>query len=164
MNESSVAERIKILVETVADKSAEFLKATGLTYQNLHDLTSGRSAGPSYSTTTKILSAYPQVNERWLLLGEGEMLKNPAPENISAAGLKNSVVSAASEPAPEYEPGKSVKHPGGRATPTFRLKTDKPASLPGTDLVEQVAKNTRQIELMQQLLETVVADLRQLSK
>jgi repressor LexA len=76
MSESTVAERIKILVDTVAGKTSTFLKATGLTHQNLHDLTTGRSAGPSFPTTTKILSAYPQINPSWLLLGEGEMLNS----------------------------------------------------------------------------------------
>jgi hypothetical protein len=78
MSESTVAERIKLVVETVANKTSEFLKATGLSHQNIHDLTSGRSAGPSYPTTTKILSAYPQINANWLLTGEGEMLISDA--------------------------------------------------------------------------------------
>jgi phage repressor protein C with HTH and peptisase S24 domain len=84
MNQDTVTERIKILVEKYADKPADFAKATGLTNQNVYDLTSGRKGGPSFASVKKILIAFPEVNERWLLLGEGEMLKATETPNNNA--------------------------------------------------------------------------------
>lgn len=75
--QQTVAERIKILVEKYGSKPADFAKATGLTNQNVYDLTSGRKGDPSFASFKKILIALPNVNERWLMLGEGEMLKTP---------------------------------------------------------------------------------------
>jgi phage repressor protein C with HTH and peptisase S24 domain len=82
--ESTVAERIKILVEKYADKPADFARATGLTNQNIYDLTSGRKGDPSFASFKKILIALPDVNERWLMLGEGEMLKSVTVLNTSS--------------------------------------------------------------------------------
>ncbi|MGY3090581.1 DNA-binding Xre family transcriptional regulator [Hymenobacter sp. UYAg731] len=82
----TVNERIKILVNAVSRKTGDFLKATGLSSQNLSDLTTGKKGAPSFATITKILSAYPDLNERWLLMGEGEMLKGQQPEG---AGLNH---------------------------------------------------------------------------
>lgn len=91
MEQDTVTERIKILVAKYAEKPADFAKATGLTNQNVYDLTSGRKGGPSLASIKKLLITYPEVSERWLLLGEGEMLK-------SAEASKNNSVS--SRPAP----------------------------------------------------------------
>lgn len=82
--EVTVAERIKILVEKYADKPADFARATGLTNQNVYDLTSGRKGDPSFASFKKILIALPDVSERWLMLGEGEMLKSAQIANNSA--------------------------------------------------------------------------------
>ena len=79
--QESVAERIKILVEKYGSKPADFAKATGLTNQNVYDLTSGRKGDPSFASFKKILIALPDVSERWLMLGEGEMLKSTAAPN-----------------------------------------------------------------------------------
>lgn len=35
---------------------------------------------PSGEVLTKIIKAYPQLNARWLLTGEGDMLNAPGPE------------------------------------------------------------------------------------
>jgi hypothetical protein len=82
--QTTVNERIKILANTLTNKTGEFLKATGLTSQNLSDLTAAKRSAPSFATITKILGAYPQVSERWLLFGDGPMLKGQQPEG---AGL-----------------------------------------------------------------------------
>lgn len=82
--QDTVAERIKILVEKYGSKPADFAKATGLTNQNVYDLTSGRKGDPSFASFKKILIALPDVNERWLMLGEGEMLKSAVSPNSSS--------------------------------------------------------------------------------
>lgn len=155
MLENTIAQRIKILSETLEEKSAAFLKATGLTYQNLHDLTSGRKGGPSYPTTMKILSAYPQISERWFLFGEGDMLKTSAqkadPENILSygAGIK------AQQPGQTglqdglltHDPTEEVDEP----MPTYSPAPKKKKPL-GTDLIEEVSKHSAQIKELFELL------------
>lgn len=37
-------------------------------------------AQPSGEVLTKIIKAYPQLNARWLMTGEGDMLNPPGPE------------------------------------------------------------------------------------
>lgn len=103
------------------------------------------------------------INLNWLLLGEGEMLKTPPAEDT---GTKIPVVSAQQwglDIPISYEHTTPVTH-GGRTVPTFRAQAKRLPEPPGTDLVRQVAKNTREIELLQEALATVTAELRQLAK
>lgn len=42
--------------------------------QNLYDILDGKVKRISHSLSGKIISAYPDINENWLLTGEGNML------------------------------------------------------------------------------------------
>jgi len=44
----------------------------------------GKKGGPSWPVLQNFLQAFPAINTEWLLLGQGEMLKSPAPVNTSA--------------------------------------------------------------------------------
>jgi transcriptional regulator with XRE-family HTH domain/DNA-binding XRE family transcriptional regulator len=103
--QDTVSERIKILVEKYGSKPADFAKATGLTSQNVYDLTSGRKGDPSFASFKKILIALPDINERWLMLGEGEMLKSATSLNTS------SLHSAQTDPELRVLSGISVYNP-----------------------------------------------------
>ena len=46
------------------------------TPQSIRELLKGNTKSLSYEIKEKILSAYPEINEVWLLTGEGEMLKS----------------------------------------------------------------------------------------
>jgi len=161
MIDTTVNQRIKMLVdEFERGNKLVFSKRVGISNQALGDIIGGKMTNPSYLSLCKIAKALPKVRIEWLLLGEGEMLKTLATEDT---GVKKSAVSAASSVKPfSIEPGAPSTHEG-KTVPTFRVKGESMPSLPGTDLVQQVAKNTREIELMQQALETVVAELRQLA-
>lgn len=108
MEQDTVTERIKILVERYSDKPADFAKLTGLTSQNVYDLTSGRKGGPSYASIKKLLISFPEVSERWLLLGEGEMLKSGETSKNNSVS-SNPASSDTKEPAP-----KLTASPGGK--------------------------------------------------
>ena len=71
----------------------EFLKSQGISQNAFEDscnLTRGTitklNLGLRSDKLAQIASAYPQLNLRWLLLGEGEMLENP---NVNLLGADN---------------------------------------------------------------------------
>lgn len=159
--EDKVSERINLLMHELCGKPSEFAKATGLTPQNVYDLTSGRKGAPSFISIKKILTAYPQVNERWLLLGEGEMLKSPP---LSEAGLKNKFVSGAKadidprlltgDVSPEKRA--AFNYPIQNPAPSKESPKSEAKQVLG-NLVEQLDRNTSEIEQ----LRAAVRDIQQ---
>jgi DNA-binding XRE family transcriptional regulator len=150
---------------------AALRKRKGLTQQDVADQIGvsksavyGFEKGRSFPVPDKLvkLARYFKVTVDYLLTGEEPVCSAPSPQN-GASGETASNDSVVSEPpVQKIEHGKAITHEGRTVTP-FRIKPGQPEQLPGTDLVQQVAKNTREIELMQHSLETVLAELRQLS-
>ena len=82
--ELPVSERIKILLEKRAGgNKSELGRAAGISGQGIADLIGGQKGGPSFTVVQNILRSYPDLSERWLIFGEGEMLKTP-PQNAEA--------------------------------------------------------------------------------
>jgi hypothetical protein len=75
--ETTVTQRLNLMVDAFERgvKSA-FAQRIGISQQGAHDLLGSRKGGPSFKVLTKILESYPQIRIEWLLLGEGEMLKD----------------------------------------------------------------------------------------
>ena len=75
---TTVQDRLSMLAVHAGSKSLKALaKDLGLTTpQMLYDIKSGKVAGFSTRLANKILLVYPEVNQTWLLTGEGEMLTN----------------------------------------------------------------------------------------
>jgi transcriptional regulator with XRE-family HTH domain len=163
--QDALRQRIKILVDELeGGVQRRFAMAVGAHATTIGEILGKRQNQPSSELLQRIAIAYPQLRTDWLLLGEGPMLRNQPTEDITP---KNSAVSAPAptvdEPQERYERGQPVTH-GGITVPTGRRIKGQLAQEPlGSDLVRQIDTNTRNIELLQQQMETVVAELRELS-
>lgn len=79
----NIKRRVMALADALEIGHKHFAEQLGMTYSNF---TGRASETPLNSNAVaKILANHPQVNERWLLTGEGEMFKNgtvtyPLPE------------------------------------------------------------------------------------
>ena len=69
----SFSERLKSLINNYAVTPVDFINGIGLNATHAMNLIWG-SEYPSVNDIQKILTRYPEVNARWLLLGEGELL------------------------------------------------------------------------------------------
>ena len=73
VNIPMVHERIRELIEAMGTNVAAFSREIGINnHQTMYKLLNNGTK-PSYDTLVGILTAYKQVDPRWLLLGEGEM-------------------------------------------------------------------------------------------
>lgn len=71
-----IKDRISSLIEYSGKNISEFSRYVGFkTPQAVRELLKGNTKTISDSAKTKILAAFPNVDEHWLLTGEGEMLK-----------------------------------------------------------------------------------------
>lgn len=59
-----------------------FAKNIGVDTANLNKMVKGQQS-ITKKTVQKIISAYPQVSEEWLLTGEGEMLRHAPSQNVT---------------------------------------------------------------------------------
>lgn len=72
-----VHERLNFLIEQLANGvQARFAERVGVPTGTIGDILGKKKSKPGFELTGKILQAYPEVSERWLLTGEGEMLKS----------------------------------------------------------------------------------------
>lgn len=73
---SETSQRIKMIVVSSNLSNYEFASTIGITPSNLYKMLRGEVT-PSFEAAQKILAAFPNVNARWLLTGEGDMLELP---------------------------------------------------------------------------------------
>ncbi|MBF9224267.1 S24 family peptidase [Hymenobacter ruricola] len=100
-----VHERLIFLIERLAGGvQARFADRVGVPTGTIGDILGKKKSKPGFELTGKILLAYPEVSERWLLTGEGEMLKTkvsaplqeissypPSQNNVQAVGLLSDI-------------------------------------------------------------------------
>jgi repressor LexA len=100
-----VHERLSFLIERLAGGiQARFAERVGVPTGTIGDILGKKKSKPGFELTGKILQAYPEVSERWLLTGEGEMLKSeisdstqeissypPGQTNVQAVGLLSEI-------------------------------------------------------------------------
>lgn len=100
-----VHERLNFLIERLASGvQARFAERVGVPTGTIGDILGKKKSKPGFELTGKILQAYPEVNERWLLTGEGKMLKSeisdkaqeissypPDQSNVHAVGLLSDI-------------------------------------------------------------------------
>lgn len=68
-------ERIKLLLSVKNLSPAQLALSIGVQRSGISHILSGRNK-PSLDFVLKILESYPEINESWLLMGQGEMLKS----------------------------------------------------------------------------------------
>lgn len=68
-------DRIVTFIENKGISAAEFADQIGIQRSSLSHVLNGRN-NPGFSFIQKILTTYPQINSRWLITGEGNMLND----------------------------------------------------------------------------------------
>lgn len=71
-----MVDRIKQVMEHYEETPAGFAEKIGVNRSNLTHLFSGRNQ-PSLDFAKKVLVAYPEVSTEWLIMGVGNMIKDP---------------------------------------------------------------------------------------
>ena len=72
MEESTINQRLKFLVETLSVSAKAFSDTIGESPTNTHNYTSKRNAEPRAEYLQKVAFHFSNVNTRWLLTGDGE--------------------------------------------------------------------------------------------
>lgn len=159
--ESPIYQRLVHLIKHFeSGVQTRFAERVGIPTGIVGGMLGKKKVKPGFELTGKILQAYPQLNERWLLLGEGEMLKNspnagntPKKKLYNPAELFPDGTSIVEEPN-GMVPGEVVER-HGQVIQTFSTSpknTSKHAQLPGLDLVQTVARYGAQIQELRQEL------------
>lgn len=76
MDDSSVAIRIKAIIEALGLSDSQFADACSISRPTLSLLLSGKNKKISDVMLAQIHQAFPKVSILWLLFGEGEMFKS----------------------------------------------------------------------------------------
>lgn len=74
MSKSTIAKRLKELIEHHGENQNSFSLGIGYGPPTTAKILGGKNY-PGYEYICAILTKYPRVNARWLLLGEGTMFK-----------------------------------------------------------------------------------------
>jgi hypothetical protein len=76
-SQQPVHERLNFLIERLAGGvQARFAERVGVPTGTIGDILGKKKSKPGFELTGKILQAYPEVSERWLITGDGDMLKS----------------------------------------------------------------------------------------
>ena len=75
-------DRIREIIEYLEISQAEFATAIGIQRANVTHFVTGRNK-PGLDIVQRILVKYPMINAEWLILGNGEMLKENSKNNKS---------------------------------------------------------------------------------
>lgn len=85
---------IAAVLEWVGVAAPTFAKNIGVGYQRVNDIQNGKTKKISQDLANKIISVYPDINMKFLLTGEGEMLvggvvqRNQHGDNIHGNNVK----------------------------------------------------------------------------
>jgi len=81
-------DRLKQFLTMEGLSPARFAEIMGIQRSGISHLLSGRNR-PSFEFLEKIMTAYPDINPEWLILGKGRPYKSdrPLPENASKSDL-----------------------------------------------------------------------------
>ncbi len=74
-----MVDRIKHVMEYYEETPNSFAEKVGVNRSNLTHLFSGRNQ-PSLDFAKKVLTAFPEVSTEWLIMGVGNMIKDPEEE------------------------------------------------------------------------------------
>ena len=109
-----ISERIKKIIESEGLTASAFADAIGVQRSNVSQIMSGRQK-PSFELLQKIMTSFPKYNADWLVMGRGEIRRQPVqmtifdeigepePADILAAPVNDESVSADSQQEPYNE-------------------------------------------------------------
>lgn len=79
----TLSERINALLDYSGMNISKFSRFVGFkTPQTIRELKAGNTKSLSDDVRTKLLIAFPNLNEQWLVTGNGEMLTKTAPRAL----------------------------------------------------------------------------------
>ncbi len=85
---NKISERINQILHHYHLNAGEFAQRLGVQKSSISHLLSGRNK-PSFLFITKLIEAFPEINIKWFLTGEGEMIESkPALEQPVIAKIK----------------------------------------------------------------------------
>ncbi|WP_159517277.1 helix-turn-helix domain-containing protein [Sunxiuqinia indica] len=127
--------RIKRFMDHQGITSSELADSIGVQRSNVTHVLHGRNK-PSFQFISKMLEKYPEINAKWLIMGDGDMLEPGAPQSSPQLFPQNSPVSNVdSPPIKEEISTSSIKKPiepilseneqKQAETPDFAKKTEK---------------------------------------
>ena len=73
-----LGDRLKILMKELDINQAQVADMTNVTRQNISNIINGKG-NPSIEWVRKLVIAYPNINTKWFVTGEGEMLIDAIP-------------------------------------------------------------------------------------
>lgn len=76
-----ISERIKKIIVSEALTASAFADKTGIQRSNVSQLLSGRQ-NPRFDVLQKILTAFPRYNADWLVMGRGDIYRQPVQTSI----------------------------------------------------------------------------------
>ncbi len=82
--ETTINERLKLLIDGLSLNVNSFAKSLGKSNTSIHHVADGISK-PGFALLELILIKYPQINEAWLMKGEGDMFKEGGPSSPAPA-------------------------------------------------------------------------------
>lgn len=88
------------IMEHYNHTASEFAENVGIQRSSISHFLSGRN-NPSLDVIRKILTAYPDINSDWLILGEGDMLLTPLNNKTEVLSTSKSEVTQVAEPSPQ---------------------------------------------------------------
>lgn len=91
---------LKQIMEHYNHTASEFAENVGIQRSSISHFLSGRN-NPSLDVIRKILTAYPDINSDWLILGEGDMLLTPLNNKTEVLSTSKSEVTQVAEPSPQ---------------------------------------------------------------
>lgn len=86
MKKNDINRRMESLIEALKMTKHHFASRIKVASPLVYNFTSGRNA-PSFEVLSKITREFPEVNLRWLLIGEGSILGQAIPEEDKEEGL-----------------------------------------------------------------------------
>jgi transcriptional regulator with XRE-family HTH domain len=92
-------ERLNSLMDFLRISASELARKTGLSSQYISNVLK-RDGDMTNSYLASILNAYPTLNARWLLTGEGDMWESPEEKDYST--MKTHTISITKEGGVEY--------------------------------------------------------------
>jgi phage repressor protein C with HTH and peptisase S24 domain len=107
-------QRLNLLIERLENGvQRRFAQKVGVLSGVIGDMLGKKKSKPGFDIVGKIVHAYPEINERWLLLGEGDMLKSEVPKTE----VKESLLYMSPQPG-----GLAPTEPAQRVQPTDNLR------------------------------------------
>jgi transcriptional regulator with XRE-family HTH domain len=71
----TIGERFALVLKKKGVTQKSFAEKVGVTEQSISKLIKGQTQSPKADLIAQLTIMFPDVNLRWLLIGEGEMLK-----------------------------------------------------------------------------------------